>query len=182
MSYSTPTRRTARRKFHQRAAMQQNSCCPRYRFLPFSSPRSRDRPSPLECRIDRYAIAVGEAVGLVRHADNGHELAEHRRAHAGLARRCAVTGDAIAAAVGGADREIDHLLGEHIERARCHDLLDALPGALERRRILREIFPEIIHILDLPRALDVVEHGTDFRCGVAIFDRSVSAHAMYSCE
>ena len=41
----------------------------------------------LERRIDGHAIAVGQPVGLVGHADDRHQLAEHRIGHAGLARR-----------------------------------------------------------------------------------------------
>jgi hypothetical protein len=91
-----------------------------------------------------------------------------------------VAGDAIAAAVGHAHREVDHLLGHRIERARRHDLLDAVPGALEARRIVRQIFPEIVHVLDAPGAFDVVEHGADVRYGVAIFDRAGCAHDTVS--
>ena len=48
----------------------------------------------VEGRVDRNAIAVGEAIGLVRHADDRHQLAEHGLGHAGLARGRAVAGDA----------------------------------------------------------------------------------------
>ena len=64
-----------------------------------------------EPRIDRHPIAVSQAIGFVRHADNRHKLAEHCVAHSRFARRCAVTGDAIRTAIGDADGKIDHLLG-----------------------------------------------------------------------
>src|SRR5262249_47468645 len=69
-----------------------------------------------------------------------HQLAEHRFAHSGLARRGGVAGDAIGAAIGDAHGEINHLLRQRIERARRHDLLHARPGAREQRRIMRQIF------------------------------------------
>jgi hypothetical protein len=42
--------------------------------------------------------------------------------------------------------------------------------SLERRRIAGQAFPKIVHVLNLPRALDVVKHGADFLAGVTIFD------------
>jgi hypothetical protein len=36
----------------------------------------------VESRVDRYTIAIGEPVGLVRHADDRHQLAEHGLASA----------------------------------------------------------------------------------------------------
>src|SRR5262249_28697255 len=66
---------------------------------------------------------------------------------------------------------INHLLRQRIERARRHDLFHARPGAREQCRIMRQIFPEIVDVIDLPRALDLVEHGADFRASFAILDR-----------
>src|SRR5579864_5011277 len=130
----------------------------------------------LEGGIDRHPIAVGEPVGFVGHADHGHDLAEHGFGHAGLARRGAMAGDAVAAAIGDADREVDHFLGQRIERAWRHDLLDALPGALERRRIVRQVFPKVVDVVDIAGALDVVEHGADCRIRLSVFDRTNCAH------
>ncbi len=36
--------------------------------------------------VDRHPVAVGQTVGLVRHPDHRHQLAEHRFRHACLAR------------------------------------------------------------------------------------------------
>src|SRR5580704_12369671 len=88
----------------------------------------------------------------------------------------AVARDAIGTAVGHAHGEINHLLGHRIERARRHDVFDALPGALERRRIVRKIFPEIVHVFDAARALDVIIDGADFRRGVGMFDGPRNGH------
>ena len=46
------------------------------------------------------------------------------------------------------------------------------------RRIAGEIFPEIVDILDLPRAHNVVEHSADFRRGVGIVDRWLRGHGL----
>src|SRR5262249_14691758 len=59
-------------------------------------------PSPLERRIDRHPVPMRQPVRLVGHADHGHQLAEHRLVHAGLAGGGAVARDAVAAAVADA--------------------------------------------------------------------------------
>jgi hypothetical protein len=82
----------------------------------------------------------------------------------------------VAAAIGDRYREIDHLLDQWIERAGGHHLLDALPGPLQRLRIVGKIFPEIVDIRHIARRLDVVEHGPDFARAVGIFDRPRFAH------
>src|SRR5674476_386049 len=69
-------------------------------------------------RIDRHPIAIGEPVGLVLHAGDRHQLAEHGLGHAGLARRRAVAGDAIGAAIGDRDGEIDPVSYTHL---RAHE-------------------------------------------------------------
>ena len=56
-----------------------------------------------ERRIDRHPITIRKPVGLVGHADDAHQFAEHGFRHASLARGGGVAGDAIAAAVGDAD-------------------------------------------------------------------------------
>src|SRR3954469_22818566 len=100
----------------------------------------------VEHRIDRDAVAVCQPVGLVRHANDGHQLPEHLVAHARLARCRAVARDAIAATVGDAYREVDHFLEERVERAWRHHLFDAFPGALEASRVVSEILPEVIDV------------------------------------
>jgi len=46
-----------------------------------------------------------------------------------------------------------------------------LLGALQRRGIVHEIFPEIVNIFDLPCRFDVVMHSADFGRSVGVFDR-----------
>src|SRR5215471_19104509 len=115
---------------------------------------------PIKRRIDRYAIAVGEPIGFVSHADDSHELAEHLLRHAGFSRRCGVAGDAISAAIGHAHCHVDHLFDERAQRAIRHHLLHTVPGSLEQRGVARKIFPEVIDVIDLADLLDVVEDGT----------------------
>jgi len=116
-----------------------------------------------------------QPIGLIRHADDTHQLAEHGFAHSRFPGRGGVAGDAICTAIGDAHGEIDHLFRQRIERARRHDFFHARPGAREQRRIVRQIFPEIIDVIDLPRPLDVIEHGADLRTGVAVLDRAFAA-------
>ncbi|MGH6672408.1 MAG: hypothetical protein ACRECV_10610 [Xanthobacteraceae bacterium] len=47
-------------------------------------------------------------------------------------------------------------------------------------RVAREVFPEIVDLIDLPGVLDVVEHGADLRRGIAIFDLLLNAHDVAS--
>src|SRR5579864_1943029 len=82
-----------------------------------------------EAFVYRNAIAVGQPVRFIRHADDGDEFAQHISRHAEPLCRRAVRGRAILAAVADADREVDEFLGQRIERAGRHDLLEALPGA-----------------------------------------------------
>src|SRR5450759_1991964 len=126
--------------------------------------------SSLERRIDGNPVAVGQPIGFVGHAGDRHHLAEHGLAHACLAGGRAVAGDAIGAAIGGADRQIDHLLGERVERARRHDLFDAFPGALERHWVARQVFPEIVHVRHVSGFLDVVIDRAHGGWGVGVFD------------
>jgi hypothetical protein len=84
----------------------------------------------VEGRVDD-AVAVGGPVRFVGHADHSHQLAEHGFGYAGHAGARGMAGDAISAATGRAHGEINHLLGDGIERARRHDLLEPQPRALE---------------------------------------------------
>ena len=70
-----------------------------------------------ERRIDWHAIAVCQAIGFVRHADNCHKLAEHRVADSRFARRRGMTCDAIRTAIGDAHRKIDELPGPDEQRS-----------------------------------------------------------------
>src|SRR5438132_11798308 len=56
--------------------------------------------------VHRNAIPVGQPIGLVGHADDGDQLAQHRLVHAEALCRRAMRGGAIGAAVADADREI----------------------------------------------------------------------------
>src|SRR5215470_5600002 len=116
--------------------------------------------------VHRNLIGVGQRVGLAGHADHREQLAAHRLGHARLARARGVGGDAVVAAVGRAHREVDHLLGERIEDARRGHLLDRLPGAAQRGRMVGEGLPEIVDPVDLASGHDVVVDGPHLRAGV----------------
>src|SRR5437870_4627967 len=136
--------------------------------------------------VDLDLVAVSQAVRLVGHADDGHQLAQHRLGHAAAAGRRRVRSDAVVAAVGGAHREVDHLLGERVERARRHHRFECVPRASERRRMAGQGLPEVVHTIDLPRRHDVVVDRADFGARLGVFDQfdgrhdaSCSVHARY---
>src|SRR5579884_3756368 len=70
-----------------------------------------------EALVHRNPIGVGEPVGLIGHADDGDEFAEHLPGHAEPLGGGAVRMGAIGAAVADADREIKHFLDRRVERA-----------------------------------------------------------------
>src|SRR5712691_12356370 len=65
--------------------------------------------------VYRNAIPVGQPIGLICHADDGDQLAQHLLTHAEALRRRAVRGGAVDAAIADADREVDQLLGQGVE-------------------------------------------------------------------
>ena len=126
--------------------------------------------SDLQRVIDRNPVAIRKAVGLVRHPDDRHQLAEHGLAHSGPAGGFGVGRNAVATAIGGRHRLIDHFLDERLERTGRHHLLDTFPRPLQCLGLVREIFPEIIHVGDVPGFLDVVKNRAHLRRSVGIFD------------
>ncbi len=126
--------------------------------------------------VHRHLIGVGQRVGLAGHAHHREQLAPHRLAHAGPARDRGVGSDAVVAAVGRADREVDHLLGEGVEGARDHDLLDGLPGAAKRRRVVGERLPEVVDPVRLAGDHDVVVDRAHLGAGRPVLDQSGDRH------
>src|SRR5262245_36532784 len=88
-----------------------------------------------ETLVDFDLIAGGEAVGFVGDADNRHHLGQHGVAHARFPGGSSVRGDTVAALVAGADRDVEHFLGQRVERAGRHDFLNVAPDAAEGRWI-----------------------------------------------
>src|SRR5260370_282670 len=64
--------------------------------------------------VDFHLVSTGEAIGFVGHADHGHQFREHGAGHARLASGGGVRGNAIAAQVGGAHRDVEHLFGKRV--------------------------------------------------------------------
>jgi hypothetical protein len=71
--------------------------------------------------------------------------------------------DAVVTAMGNRDGHVEHLLGLGIERSRTHHLLDALPRALERDRVVGERAPEVVDERGLPNRADVIKDTTRLR-------------------
>src|SRR5260370_41802141 len=96
----------------------------------------------LEALVDFDLVAGDKLVGLIGHANGGLKLLEHGPGHAFAESGSRVRGEAVSAGVGDAHGDIDHFLGEGIDYARGHNLLDAFPGHLEQGGILRDGLPE----------------------------------------
>src|SRR6266536_505045 len=137
----------------------------------------------LEALVDFDLVAGDKLVGFIGHANDGLKLLEHGPGHAFAESGSGVRGDAVSAVVGDADGDVDHFLGEWIERARRHDLLDAFPGALEQGGIVRDGLPKIIDPIGFARNHDVVVNRAHFRAGVLVFDESECGHEnLRNCE
>jgi hypothetical protein len=135
---------------------------------------------PRETVVDLDLEALDDAVGLVGHADHGDQFAQHGVGHAGPARGCRVGGNAITAPVGRTDGEINHLFGQRVERAGRHDLLHALPRALERGRMIGESLPEIIDPIDAAGRHDVVIDRAHLGIGLRVLDQRYGCHVPRS--
>src|SRR5216683_6187621 len=139
----------------------------------------------LEALVDFDLVAGDKLIGFIGHANDGLKLLEHSPGHAFAESGSGVRGDAVGTVVGDAHGDVDHFLGEWIERARGHDLLDAFPGAFEQGGIVRDGLPEIIDPIDFARGHDVVVNRAHFRAGVLVFDESECRHENlrnYDCE
>src|SRR5262249_48048243 len=93
-----------------------------------------------------------------------------------LAGGSSVGRDAVIALVGNADRYINQLLHQRIERSRGHNLLGVFPGALQAGWIVGQRHPEIRDLINFARGLDVVVHGAHFGAGFFVFDETESRH------
>src|SRR5207249_6696816 len=134
----------------------------------------------LESLVDFHLVVAGEAVGFIGHADDSHQLGQHRIGHPRLARRGRMRRDAVRALITGADGEVDHLLGDGIERARRHHLFDAMPGPPQCGRIARQRLPEVVDPIRAARPHDVVINSPDFRTRVLVFDESQCRHVLFT--
>jgi hypothetical protein len=107
--------------------------------------------SLVEGVINWKAKAVSEAIGLVRHSNDGHEFTKHCVCHSGLTGERRVASYAIATAIGHAYRQIDQFLDKAIQRARRQDGLLGFPSAFQQRGIGGQILPEIVDVRLLPK-------------------------------
>src|SRR3977135_2808694 len=124
-----------------------------------------------------YVERGAQTVGFVCQADNRQQLRILRVRHALVARRGAVGSYTVPAAVRGAYRDVQELLGQRIKRSGTHDFLDVGPDTLEGSRVVREDLPEIVDPVGLPGRHDVVVDLPHFRCCFVVFDRlSRGAH------
>src|SRR5437879_1569491 len=113
-------------------------------------------PSSEKLWIDSYVERGDETVGFVYQADDRQQLRILGLRHALVARRGAVGSDTVPAAVRGAYRKVQQLLGQRIERSRTHDFLDVGPDTPEGARVVRDHLPEIVDPVGLAGRHDVV--------------------------
>src|SRR6202140_4474973 len=134
-------------------------------------------PPSEKLRVDGYVERGDQTVGFVCQADNRQQLRILGLRHALVARRGAVRSYTVPAAVRGAYRDVQQLLGQPIERPGTHALLDVAPDALEGPRVVREDLPEIVDPVGLAGRHDGVVDLPHFRCCFVVFDRlSPGAH------
>ncbi len=118
----------------------------------------------MESSVERDAESIGKSIGLIGEADNGHEVGKHLGRHPGLLGGGRVGSGAVLAAVGDADRDVNHFLYDSGQCGRHgHRLLDLGPGLAEQGRVVGEGEPEVINNVGLAGGLDVVKDGLDFR-------------------
>ena len=136
----------------------------------------------LELVIDFDLIARHHFVGFIGHADDRHEFLEHGIRHAFLLCGGGVGRDAIVTLIGDADGDVDQLFRQRVKRSGGHDLLDIVPGALERGGIVGDGLPEIIDPVGFASGHDVVVDGADFRGGIFVFDEAEGRHGSSEYE
>src|SRR6266853_5872706 len=134
-------------------------------------------PPSEKLRVDSYVERGDQTVGFVCQADNRQQLRILGLRHALVARRGAVRSYTVPAAVRGAYRDVQELLGQRIKLSGTHDFLDVGPDTLEGPRVVREDLPEIVDPVGLPGRHDVVVDLPHFRRCFVVFERlSPGAH------
>ena len=134
--------------------------------------------SGLEAIIDFNLITVAETIGPLAMPDHGHDL---RQTAGRSSRPCAPPpcGTQCSSRIGWwRYGEVDHFLGERIERARRHDLLHRFRGSPQRRWIVRQRFPEIVDPIRPARGHDAPVDSANFRGGIRVFNQSESGHRL----
>jgi hypothetical protein len=135
---------------------------PQRRPVPRRWRRGRSTPSSAlhaEDLVHRHLQRGDHAVGLCGHADHRHQLHQLGLGHALGPGRGGVRVDAVFAAMRHRYRDIQHLLGPGVQRAGRHHLLDAVPGAAQQRRVVRQRAPEIVDVVGAAGGADIGEDG-----------------------
>src|SRR5260370_19965238 len=131
-----------------------------------------------DCWVYRHAISDCKPVGLVRHADDGKQFPEHLVGHACATGGRRVARHTICAVVGHADRNVEQLFDQRIQCSRRHDVLEAMPRARKRRRVIRDEFPEVVDVVHLTGVHNIVVHRADRGCALVVLDRTWIAHVL----
>ena len=131
-----------------------------------------------ELLVNFHLVACHELIGLVGHADDGLQFRKHGVGHALFEGGGGVRCDAVVAIVSHTDGDVQEFLGQRIERAGTHDLLDAFPSALQCGGIVGDGLPEIVDPIGLARGHDVVVDGANFGACICVFDEAKSGHLI----
>jgi hypothetical protein len=108
----------------------------------------------------RQRVGGGKRVRLRRHSDNRQQEHVLRVRHPLLLRSGGVGVNAVGATVRGGHGDVDQLSRQGIQSTiTAHDYLDAFPGPFERRGIVGERPPEVVHKVRFASASYVVEDG-----------------------
>src|ERR1700704_6789838 len=102
-------------------------------------------PPSEKLRVDSYVERDDETVGFVCQADNREQLGILGLRHALGARRGAVRSYTVPAAVRGAYRDVQEVLGQRIERSGTHDFLYVAPDTLEGPRVVDADFQQYFY-------------------------------------
>ena len=102
---------------------------------------------------------MNQPVRLCRHPNDRMEFGELRIRKPQVTRGRGVGADAIIAALRHRHRNIDELLGEHIELAvRTEDAFHLCPGLLQQLRIVGQHPPNIIHEIGIAGGTNIGEY------------------------
>jgi hypothetical protein len=115
---------------------------------------------------------VGEAIGHVGRSDNAHQFAKHCFRHSFGDRGGPMRRDAVFAAVGRADGDVDQFADERIQFAgAAHHFFERRPGSLKSWRMIGDGFPKIIDVVSLSRDADVIVDFADQAATLFVFDQ-----------
>ena len=145
-----------------------------------SDPRNRFKwnvplPRLFEFIIQRYLKSVCQTVIHVGHTDHAHQFPEHGLGHTFGDRGRAMRRNAVVAAVGHADGNINQFTDQRIQFAGpTHDFLERLPSPLECGGMIGDGLPEVIDFCRFAGCSDVVKDFSHDAAAVFVFNQRLN--------